>query len=62
MKSGKELVENETLIRETFDGLDAFEGSLEWLKMVFGSNVEFPCQCVCDIFLKHSKSLCDELL
>ena len=29
--------------------------------MVFGSNVAFPCQCMCEIVLKHSKSLWDEL-
>ncbi|GLJ54019.1 hypothetical protein SUGI_1155890 [Cryptomeria japonica] len=61
VKSGKELAENEKLIRKTLDSLDAFEGSLEWLKTVFGSNVEFPWQCVCEIVLKHSKSLWDDL-
>ncbi|KAL7137316.1 hypothetical protein ABFS83_10G083300 [Erythranthe nasuta] len=40
--SGYELSLAEKLIRETMDSKHVLEGSLEWLKSVFGSEIELP--------------------
>jgi hypothetical protein len=61
VESGRELAEIGCQIRETLDSQEAFEGSLEWLKSVFGSKIDSPWQCLCELVLKEPKILWDEL-
>lgn len=61
VQSGKELAEIGCQIRETLDSQEAFEASLEWLKSVFGSKIDSPWQCLCELVLKEPKNLWDEL-
>ncbi|KAL2924195.1 Conserved oligomeric Golgi complex subunit 1 [Bienertia sinuspersici] len=43
-RDGAGLASAEKLIRETMESKDVFEGSLEWLKSVFGSDIELPLE------------------
>ncbi|XP_058072426.1 conserved oligomeric Golgi complex subunit 1 [Magnolia sinica] len=61
VKSGEELALAEKMVRDTLDGRDALEGSLEWLKSVFGSEIESPWNRVRELILKDDKDLWDEI-
>ncbi|KAJ8553340.1 hypothetical protein K7X08_024018 [Anisodus acutangulus] len=58
---GKELASAETLIRETMENKQVLEGSLEWLKSVFGSEIELPWKRTRELVLGSDSDLWDEI-
>ncbi|KAI3843198.1 hypothetical protein MKX03_009797 [Papaver bracteatum] len=56
---GEELASAEKLIRESLDSRKVLEGSLEWLKSVFGSEVESPWNRIRELVLGNDKDLWD---
>ncbi|XP_016508096.1 conserved oligomeric Golgi complex subunit 1 [Nicotiana tabacum] len=61
ISSGKDLASAETLIRETMENKQVLEGSLEWLKSVFGSEIELPWKRIHEIVLGGDSDLWDEI-
>ncbi|KAL2941385.1 Conserved oligomeric Golgi complex subunit 1 [Bienertia sinuspersici] len=59
--SGAGLASAEKLIRETMESKDVFEGSLEWLKSVFGSDIELPWSRTRELVLEENVDLWDEI-
>ncbi|KAF7146705.1 hypothetical protein RHSIM_Rhsim04G0086300 [Rhododendron simsii] len=59
--SGRELASAEKLIRETMDSKQVLEGSLEWLKSVFGSEIELPWKRIRELVLGDDANLWDEI-
>ncbi|CAN7067975.1 unnamed protein product [Brassica rapa subsp. trilocularis] len=59
--TGGELGTAEKLIRETMDSKDVLSGSLDWLKGVFGSEVELPWNRIREIVLEDDLNLWDEI-
>ncbi|KAG5552185.1 hypothetical protein RHGRI_010318 [Rhododendron griersonianum] len=59
--SGRELASAEKLIRETMDSKQVLEGSLEWLKGVFGSEIELPWNRIRELVLGDDADLWDEI-
>lgn len=59
--TGKDLGSAEKLIRETMDGKEVLEGSLEWLKSVFGSEIEQPWNRIRELVLEDDSDLWDEI-
>ncbi|KAJ0511191.1 putative oligomeric Golgi complex subunit 1 protein [Helianthus annuus] len=59
--SGKQLAAAEKLIRETMEGKDVLGGSLEWLKSVFGSEIEMPWSRTRELVLGDDDDLWDEI-
>ncbi|CAL1404180.1 unnamed protein product [Linum trigynum] len=59
--SGGELILAEKLIRETMDSKQVLEGSLEWLKSVFGSEIELPWSRIRELVLEDDSDLWDEV-
>ncbi|KAA8521439.1 hypothetical protein F0562_012108 [Nyssa sinensis] len=59
--SGQELSSAEKLIRETMDSKQVLEGSLEWLKSVFGSDIELPWNRIHELVLEDDADLWDEI-
>uniref|UniRef100_A0A5B6YL27 Conserved oligomeric Golgi complex subunit 1 n=1 Tax=Davidia involucrata TaxID=16924 RepID=A0A5B6YL27_DAVIN len=59
--SGQELSSAEKLIRETVDSKQVLEGSLEWLKSVFGSEIELPWNRIRELVLEDDVDLWDEI-
>lgn len=59
--SGQQLSAAEKLIRETMEGKDVLEGSLEWLKSVFGSEIEMPWNRTRELVLGNDDDLWDEI-
>ncbi|KAK1426224.1 hypothetical protein QVD17_14893 [Tagetes erecta] len=59
--SGKQLAAAEKLIRETMEGKDVLGGSLEWLKSVFGSEIEMPWSRTRELVLGDNDDLWDEI-
>ncbi|XP_024987145.1 conserved oligomeric Golgi complex subunit 1-like [Cynara cardunculus var. scolymus] len=59
--SGQQLSAAEKLIRETMDGKEVLEGSLEWLKSVFGSEIEMPWSRTRELVLGNDADLWDEI-
>ncbi|KAK4488191.1 hypothetical protein RD792_003934 [Penstemon davidsonii] len=59
--SGHELSSAEKLIRETMDSKQVLEGSLEWLKNVFGSEVELPWKRTRELVLGEESDLWDDI-
>ena len=59
--NGAELTLTEKMIRETMDNKDVFEGSLEWLKSVFGSDIELPWSRTRELVLEENVDLWDEI-
>ncbi|KAJ4958644.1 hypothetical protein NE237_025755 [Protea cynaroides] len=57
--SGTELASAERQIRETLDNREALEGSLEWLRSVFGSEIESPWNCIRELLLQNDEDLWD---
>ncbi|KAG9144662.1 hypothetical protein Leryth_024123 [Lithospermum erythrorhizon] len=59
--SGRELASAEKLIRETMDSKQVLEGSLEWLKSVFGSEIELPWKRTRELVLGDDSDLYDDI-
>ncbi|KAL0735758.1 hypothetical protein Bca4012_011968 [Brassica carinata] len=59
--TGGELGSAEKLIRETMDSKDVLRGSLDWLKSVFGSEVELPWNRIRELVLADDLNLWDEI-
>lgn len=59
--SGKELASAEKLIRETMDSKQVLQGSLEWLKSVFGSEIELPWKRTRELVLGDDSDLWDDI-
>ena len=59
--SGQELASAEKLVRETMDSKQVLEGSLEWLKSVFGSEIELPWSRTRELVLGDTSDLWDEI-
>ncbi|KAH7541750.1 hypothetical protein FEM48_Zijuj02G0000900 [Ziziphus jujuba var. spinosa] len=59
--SGRELASAEKLIRETIESKEVLEGSLEWLKSVFGSDIELPWSRMRELVLGDDSDLWDEI-
>ncbi|GMH19411.1 hypothetical protein Nepgr_021252 [Nepenthes gracilis] len=59
--SGQELASAEKLIRETMDSKDVLEASLEWLKRVFGSDIELPWSRTRELVLEENVDLWDDI-
>lgn len=58
---GEELALAEKSIRETMDSKEVLEGSLEWLKSVFGSEIELPWSRIRELVLEDEVDLWDEI-
>ncbi|GAB4835330.1 Golgi transport complex subunit 1 [Ancistrocladus abbreviatus] len=59
--SGQELALAEKLIRETMDSKDVMEGSLDWLRTVFGSDIELPWSRTRELVLEENVDLWDDI-
>ncbi|KAF7811547.1 Conserved oligomeric Golgi complex subunit 1 [Senna tora] len=59
--SGQELAVAEKSIRETMESKQVLEGSLEWLKSVFGSEIELPWSRIRELVLEDDSDLWDEI-
>ncbi|VFQ69119.1 unnamed protein product [Cuscuta campestris] len=59
--NGQDLAVAEKLIRETMDSKLVLEGSLEWLKSVFGSEIELPWKRTHELVLGGESDLWDEI-
>ncbi|XP_050376557.1 conserved oligomeric Golgi complex subunit 1 [Argentina anserina] len=59
--SGKELSLAERLIRETMSSKEVLEGSLEWLKKVFGSQIDLPWSRMSELVLGDDSDLWDSI-
>nr|ADI48326.1 VPS51/67 family protein [Corchorus olitorius] len=59
--SGQELATSEKLIRHTIESKEVLEGSLEWLKSVFGSEIEMPWDRIRELVLEGDLDLWDEI-
>ncbi|GFZ20959.1 Vps51/Vps67 family (components of vesicular transport) protein [Actinidia rufa] len=57
--SGRDLASAEKLIRETMDSKQVLEGSLGWLKNVFGSEIELPWNRIRELVLEDDADLWD---
>ncbi|XP_010272820.1 PREDICTED: conserved oligomeric Golgi complex subunit 1-like [Nelumbo nucifera] len=57
--SGQELASAERQIRDTLDSREVLEGSLEWLRSVFGSEIESPWNNVRELVLANNEDLWD---
>ncbi|GAB2277136.1 hypothetical protein Dimus_011844 [Dionaea muscipula] len=60
LSSGQELALAEKSILETIESRDVLEGSLEWLKNVFGSDIESPWSRTRELVLEENVDLWDE--
>lgn len=60
--SGKELASAEKLLRETMESKEVLAGSLEWLKSVFGSDIELPWSRMRELVLGDDSDLWDDIL
>lgn len=61
ISSGEEIALAEKLIRETMDSKEVLEGSLDWLKSVFGSEIELPWSRIRELVLEADLDLWDEI-
>ncbi|XP_022720209.1 conserved oligomeric Golgi complex subunit 1-like isoform X2 [Durio zibethinus] len=59
--SGQDLRTAEKLIRQTMEGKEILQGSLEWLKTVFGSDIELPWNRIRELVLEGDSDLWDEI-
>lgn len=59
--SGKEIAAAEKAIRETIDNKEVLEGSLTWLRSVFGSEIELPWSRIKELVLEDDLDLWDEI-
>lgn len=61
MKTGKELADVESLVRDDMSKQEAVAESLDWLQGTFGKNIDSPWNCVCQLLLKDPVNLWDKL-
>lgn len=61
ISNGKELASAEKFIRETMDSKQVLEGSLEWLRSVFGSEIELPWKRTRELVLGDDSDLWDDI-
>ncbi|GMY16325.1 conserved oligomeric Golgi complex subunit 1 [Fagus crenata] len=61
IRSGEDLALAEKSIRETVESKKVLEGSLEWLKNVFGSEIELPWSRIRELVLEDDSDLWDEI-
>ena len=61
LKTGKELADVESLVREDMSKQEAIVESLDWLQGIFGKSIESPWDCVCELLLKAPTNLWDKL-
>ncbi|XP_011011107.1 PREDICTED: conserved oligomeric Golgi complex subunit 1-like [Populus euphratica] len=59
--TGGELSVAEKIIRETMGSKQVLEGSLDWLKSVFGSDIELPWSRIRELVLEDDSDLWDEI-
>ncbi|XP_014513651.1 conserved oligomeric Golgi complex subunit 1 [Vigna radiata var. radiata] len=59
--SGQDLASAEKSIRETMESKQVLQGSLEWLKSVFGSEIELPWSRIRELVLEDDSDLWDEI-
>lgn len=59
--SGEDLASAEKSIRETMESKQVLQGSLEWLKSVFGSEIELPWSRIRELVLEDDSDLWDEI-
>ncbi|KAH1038027.1 hypothetical protein J1N35_039770 [Gossypium stocksii] len=59
--SGQELRTAEKLIRLTMESKEVLQESLEWLKSVFGSDIELPWNRIQELVLESDLDLWDEI-
>ena len=59
--TGRELASAEKLIRETMESKEVLEGSLEWLKNVFGSDIQLPWSRMRELVLGDDSDLWDDI-
>lgn len=59
--SGQELALAEKSIRETVESKTVLAGSLEWLKSVFGSEIELPWTRIRELVLEDDSDLWDQI-
>ncbi|KAL9233540.1 hypothetical protein vseg_008523 [Gypsophila vaccaria] len=59
--SGAHLASAEKLVRETMDSKEVLQGSLEWLRTVFGSDIELPWSRTRELVLDENVDLWDEI-
>ncbi|XVF14736.1 hypothetical protein REPUB_Repub09cG0087300 [Reevesia pubescens] len=59
--SGQDLRTAEKLIRQTMDSKEVLQESLEWLKSVFGSDIELPWNRIRELVLEGDSDLWDEI-
>ncbi|KAL8159400.1 hypothetical protein V2J09_000937 [Rumex salicifolius] len=59
--SGAELASAEKQIREAMDSKHVLEGSLEWLRSVFGSDIELPWSRIRELVLEENLDLWNEI-
>ncbi|KAI3964275.1 hypothetical protein MKX01_014382 [Papaver californicum] len=57
VSSGEDLASAEKLIRESLDSRKVLEGSLKWLKSVFGSEIESPWNRIRELVLGNDEDL-----
>ncbi|KAL2324903.1 hypothetical protein Fmac_023961 [Flemingia macrophylla] len=57
--SGQDLASAEKSIRETMESKQVLQGSLEWLKSVFGSEIELPWSRIRELVLEDDSDLWD---
>ena len=61
MKTGKQLADVESLVREDMSKQEAIAESLDWLQGTFGKNIDSPWDCVCELLLKDPTNLWNKL-
>ncbi|KAM7280401.1 hypothetical protein ACFE04_007535 [Oxalis oulophora] len=61
ISTGSELGSAEKLIRENMDSKAVLEGSLDWLKNVFGSEIELPWSRIRELVLQDDSDLWDQI-
>jgi len=59
--SGQDLASAEKSIRETMESKQVLQESLEWLKSVFGSEIELPWSRIRELVLEDDSDLWDEI-
>ncbi|KAJ0963141.1 hypothetical protein J5N97_028263 [Dioscorea zingiberensis] len=63
IENGQGLASAEKLVREALDSREGLEASLEqWLKSVFGSEIESPWNQICGLILKDGKDILEDRL
>ncbi|TYI32560.1 hypothetical protein ES332_A04G072300v1 [Gossypium tomentosum] len=61
ISSGQDLRAAEKSIRLTMESKEVLQGSLEWLKNVFGSDIELPWNRIRELVLEGDSDLWDEI-